>query len=705
MLGREWFGEGAGAVWHPGPDHIGRSKLVAAMKRWGLSGMKEFHRASVDNSEWFWPAAAEDLGVELKGRLEKVRNDERGRAFPRWFEGQSLNVVWSCVERHARCEQFADKRAVVYEGDSGQRRFLTYAGLQEEVNVFAAALRALGVGKGDRVALFMPPVPEAAVAIFGCAKIGAIVVPAFSGYGSDALASRIQASEAVLLVTVDGTTRRGKPIPMKEIADGAALACPTLKNMFVLTSGGRDVQMSAGRDYRWSDLRSLGGASQVETVALDPNDPLFIIYTSGTTGAPKGIVHSHVGYLLKSAIDFGYAFDVHDDDVVVWIADMGWMLGPLMVIGGLHHGSTIVLVEGVPDHPTPDGLWRVVERNRGTFLGIAPTAARGLRAISSGAAPDAELSTLRTFASTGEAWDEPTWRWLFETLGKSCLPILNYVGGTEAGGGILSCYTIAAQAPASFAGPLPGMDVDVFDSEGNPTSDIGELVVLNTWPGMAHSFWKDDQRFLDSYWSRWQDVWVHGDLASVDSAGYWHIHGRSDDTLKIGGRRVGPAEIESALVHQTGVAEAAVIGAPDDMKGQTAVAFVVATPGATLRESELTASVVAAVGKGMTPSRIHIVEMSAKNQERQADATRHPCPIPRRGRRRSLGARSAYPHRKHSSERLNQPCVKLLFVNRFAPRSVVMAASSATSPQSNWRRKSLPVWSVVRVSTPPSSTT
>jgi acetyl-CoA synthetase len=613
MRGRSLFGRAADAVWHPSPEHLARSRLAAAMRRWGFATLEDFHRASVDQPDWFWPAAAEDLGVQLRGTPKCVRDESRGRAFPRWFEGASFNAAWS-IERHARDAKLAGKEAVVYEGDSGQRRALTYSQLQAEIETFAAALQALGVGRGDRVTLFMPPVPEAAVAVFGCAKIGAIVVPAFSGYGSEALGTRLQASESRLLITVDSTTRRGKPVLMKAIADEAAAAAPALRHQLVIRNGGQPVDMKFGRDHWWDALPELAGGKRAETVALDPNDPLFIIYTSGTTGAPKGIVHSHFGFQLKTALDFAYCFDIQQDDVMAWIADMGWALGPIMTIGGLHLGATIVLMEGLPDFPQPDRLWKTVESNRATFLGVAPTAARGLRSASGGARPDADLSTLRAFASTGEAWDVPTWHWLFETVGEAKRPILNYTGGTEIGGGILSGYTIAPQSPASFCGPVPGMDVDVFNAEGQRTDDIGELVVLGTWPGMAHSFWNDDKRYLDTYWNRWPDVWVHGDLASVDAAGYWHIHGRSDDTLKIGGRRIGPAEIESALVAQAGVAEAGVVGAPDAMKGQVAVAFVVARSGATLTESELTKSMIAAVGKGMVPSRIHIVSNLPKTK-------------------------------------------------------------------------------------------
>jgi acetyl-CoA synthetase len=464
------------------------------------------------------------------------------------------------------------------------------------------------VGKGDRVALFMPPLPEAAVAVMGAAKIGAVVVPAFSGYGSESLATRLQACEATVLITADGTTRRGKPVAMKQIADGAAALSPSVRHLVVVPNSGEKPAMAAGRDHWWSDVAAPLEGPASEPVALDPNDPLFIIYTSGTTGLPKGIVHSHVGYLLKSTIDFGYAFDLQPGDVLGWIADMGWMLGPLMIVGGLQCGSGLVMVEGLPDHPEPDRLWRIVERNRVTVQGIAPTAARGLRSRDV-AGQGIDLSSLRAFASTGEAWDEPSWHWLFETVGGSCLPILNYTGGTETGGGILSCYTMLPQSPASFCGPLPGMDVDVLDADAEATTEIGELAMRNTWPGMTHSFWNDEARYLDTYWSRWPDIWVHGDLCSIDADGYWHVHGRSDDTMKIGGRRVGPAEIESALVAQPGVAEAAVIGVPDPMKGQNVVAFVVARPGMAPPQADvLVGAVTKMLGKAMAPSLVHVVE-------------------------------------------------------------------------------------------------
>jgi acetyl-CoA synthetase len=606
MSARSVFGAAEQAAWLPTERDLARSRLAQAMKRWDVATLAELHQASVDNSGWFWPRALEDLGITFSRPWQTYRDDSAGRAFPRWFTGGRLNLYHHCVERHANNPAAAGRPAVTYEGDSGARRQITFADLRAEVERVAAGLSALGIGKGDRVGLFLPVIPDAAVALFACAKLGAVAVPAFSGYGPEPLAARLRAAEVAALVTVDGTTRRGQRVAMKDTADLALASSPTVRHLITVRHDGSAITREPGRDIDWQELGA--GRPHVPTEDCDPNDPCMIIYTSGTTGAPKGIVHSHVGYLLKSGVDFGYAFDIQADDQLGWIADMGWMLGPLMIVGALQFGAGIVFIEGLPNYPDNDRLWRIVERNKVTVLGLAPTAARSLRAATGGVRPDHDLSSLRAFTSTGEAWDVPTWHWLFETVGEKRLPILNYSGGTETGGGILSNYTMAPIAPASFAGPLLGMDVDVLDTEGRPSDAIGELVVRNTWPGMTHSFWRDDQRYLGTYWDRWPDIWVHGDLASVDADGYWHIHGRSDDTIKVAGRRVGPAEIESALVTLSEVAEAAVIGVPDPDKGSRIVAFITLKPAVgALAQKDAEAAVTRLVGKAMVPSQIIIV--------------------------------------------------------------------------------------------------
>lgn len=620
MQGPGMFAAPAEPAWTPDVMRRRRSRLLTAMQRWGYDDVQSLHAASVDDPEWFWRQAVTDLDIEFREPFLSVRDETEGKALPRWFVDGRLNAADLCAHRHAAGPN-ASKNAVVFEGDGGQCRSLTYRELGDQVRRFAANLVAMGVTRGDRIVLFLPVVPEAVVAFLACAHIGAISVPAFTGYGPEALGARLRESGAVGIVTADGTTRRGKPVETKKIADEALSECPSVRFSIIVSHSGSGVSMTAGRDVFWHDLDL--HPEPVEAAAMESNEPLTIIYTSGTTGAPKGIVHSHAGFSVKAAVDFGYGFDIHEDDVIAWIADMGWMLGPLLVMGGLQLGSTIVLVEGLPHHPQPQRIWEIAERHRVTFQGIAPTAARLL--MNEGAAPEHDISSIRSFASTGEAWDEPTWQWLFTEVGGGSRPIVNYSGGTETGGGILVGYPFLPMAPAGFNGPLPGMDVAVLDAEGHPViGEVGELSVLNTWPGMTHAFWGDSERYLQTYWSRWPDVWVHGDLAEVHPDGTWQLHGRSDDTIKVSGRRVGPAEIEAALLRDIRVLEAAVIGAPDELRGHRVVAFVVTRDAIDVDDMRETA--LHNVGKSFAPQ-LYVVQSLPKTKNgkimRRAIRARH----------------------------------------------------------------------------------
>jgi acetyl-CoA synthetase len=593
-----------GAGWSPDAAAIDRSRLLDAARRWGFPTLADLHAASVGDPERFWRLVIEDLRIEFSADFDRVRDDRDGDEFPRWFTGGRINVTDMCAHRHAT-DDLAERPAVVYEGDSGQHRVLTFAELDREVRRFAANLAALGVGAGDRVVLFLPVVPEATVAFLACAMLGAISVPAFSGYGPEALAMRLRGAEATVLVTADGTTRRGQNVPMKATADEALADAPTVEHVVVVNHLGSPIPMTAGRDVYWEDLPA--DPAPVETYAAAANAPLMIVYTSGTTGAPKGIVHSHAGFLVKAAVDFAYGFDIHRGEVIAWIADMGWLLGPLLIVGGLQLGATIVLTEGVPNYPSPARLWEIAERNAVTLQGIAPTAARVIAAA--GAPPVSGLESVLKFASTGEAWDEPTWRWLFEQVGRRRRPIINYSGGTEVGGGILISYPFLPVGPSGFNAGLPGVDAAVFDEHGQPVvGQVGELVLRSTFPGMTHGFWRDRERYLETYWSMWPGIWRHGDLASVSDAGEWLLHGRSDDTIKVSGRRVGPAEIESALLKDQRIVEAAVIGVPDELRGQRVVAFVVLRDGVA-GDDDLVASAERNVGRSFAPTIIPVASL------------------------------------------------------------------------------------------------
>ncbi|MEU1997350.1 AMP-binding protein [Nocardia gamkensis] len=599
-------------AWVPDAQIRERSRLLAAMRAWGFgddaAAVAELNERAIAEPEWFWRAAATDLGVNFSVPFDRVVDDSAGKPFPRWFTGGGVNIARLAAHRHARGPA-ADRLAVVYEGDEGERRTLTFAELDAQVRRFAANLTQLGVRRGDRVVLFMPVVPEAAVAFLAIARIGAVSVPTFSGYAPDALATRLQDSEAVLLVTADGTTRRGKRVELKATADAALESAPTVAKVVVIRQLGTEVPMREGRDVYYDELDA--DPAQVPTADTESNDPLTIVYTSGTTGRPKGIVHSHGGFAVKTAVDFGYGFDVHEGDVVSWITDLGWLVGPMLMTGPLQLGATIVMIEGLPTHPTAHRMWEIIERNGVTVAGIAPTAARALKAA--GEVVTHAMPSLRTFVSTGEAWDEPTWWWLFQEVGGGTRPIVNYSGGTEVGGGILIGYPFLPAAPAAFTGALPGVDAAVFGEDGKPVvGEIGELVVRNTFPGMTHAFWQDRERYLETYWNQWDGVWVHGDLASIDDQGMWRIHGRSDDTIKLSGRRVGPAEIEAALLRDNRIAEVAVIGVPDELRGQRAVAFaVLRSTGQTPEDLQDTA--IGNAGRSFAPS-VVVVESLPKTK-------------------------------------------------------------------------------------------
>ena len=597
---------GDGIIWRPTPEIIERARITRLMRSLGVTTLEELQRRSVDDPEWYWHGVMKDLGLRWLTPYTRVLDGARGPAWPTWFPGGRLNFSDNCIDRNLDAGR-GRKPAIVWEGDDGDTRALTYAELAREVNQLANALRALGIAEGDRVGIFLPMSPEAAIATLAVVRIGAIYTPCFSGFGAQAVASRLQDPEAKLLITADGFQRRGQVVRMKETADEALAQCPTVTQVLVYRRLGREIPWTPGRDRWWHDAVA-GQSDRCAPVAVEADRPCLIIYTSGTTGKPKGTVLTHGGFLLKCAHDFAYCHDVGEDDRLFWLTDLGWLMGPMLFTAALALGATAVVFEGVPDYPKPDRLWALVERHRITVMGMSPTAVRALMPHGPEHVHAHDLSSLRMLGSTGEPWNPEPYRWLFENAGKARIPISNYTGGTEISGGILGCFPIAPIKPCAFTGPIPGMAAEVFDETGRPVrGSVGELVVTRPWPGMTAGFWRDPSRYEETYWSRWPDVWVHGDWATIDADGFWYIQGRSDDTLKIAGKRLGPAEVESVLVGHPAVAESGVIGVPHEVKGEAIVCFVVLRPGHAPTEAlrkELAERVASQMGKALKPDKV-----------------------------------------------------------------------------------------------------
>ena len=593
-------------IWRPTPERIERARMTKFMRKHGLASLEALLRRSVDEQEWYWDAVSKDLGFRWMTPYTRVLDTSRGIAWPRWFEGGLMNLSDNCVDRHVD-EGRGEQAAIIWEAEDGAARTWTYRELSRDVNRLANVLTRLGVRAGDSVGLFLPMTAEAAIAIMAICRIGAIYSPSFSGYGAQAVAARLEDCDAKVLICADGFPRRGQTVRMKEVADEAAALSPSVKHLLVLRRLGRDVPWTRGRDVWWHEAVERESA-ECPALPVDADRACCITYTSGTTGKPKGVVLTQGGLQMKIGHDAAYFFDLGTDDRFFWLTDMGWVMGTILILGGLTNGATLVLFEGTPDYPKPDRLWAVAERHQVTVMGLSPTAVRALMPHGAEWLRRHDLSRLRIFGSTGEPWNPEPYRWVFEHVGRGTVPIINYSGGTEISGGIVTSFPIAPIKPCSFNGPCPGIAADVYGEDGRPVrGQVGELVITKPWPGMTAGFWKEPDRYIETYWSRWKDVWVHGDWAYIDEDGFWYVTGRSDDTLKIAGKRVGPAEVESVLVSHPAVAEAAAIGVPHAIKGEAVVCFAVLRPDVESSEAlraEISELVARQMGKALKPERV-----------------------------------------------------------------------------------------------------
>lgn len=590
-------------VWKPSEDYLAHANITRMMSRLDVTDVDELRAASVADIAQFWDAVVQDLEIPFSTPYTEVVDLAGGIESPEWFVGGGLNVAEACLGKWV--ERSPDQPAVVHETEDGTSRAVTYAELADEVARLRGALRAHGLGKGDAVALYVPMTIDAVTAVYAVASIGAMLVPLFSGFAPGAIASRIQDAGAKAVITADGTVRRGRRTLMLPQLREALASCPTVETVVVIDNVGQRGQLAAG-EVAWEDM--LAGEPDPVVEATSASDVLLLAYTSGTTGRPKGAVHTHAGFVTKTACEVAYGFEMGPGRTFCWITDMGWIMGPLSILGTHGTGGTLLLYEGSPDTPDPTRLWQLVERHRISMLGVSPTLARTLR--SAGASSSSDLSSVRVIGSTGEPWDPDSYEWLARDVFGGRVPIINFSGGTEVGGSFLCPYPVEEIASCSLGGPALGMDVDVVDDQAQPVrGEIGELVCRQPWPAMTRGIWNDDEeasRYHEAYWSTFPGLWRHGDFALVDAEDNWFILGRSDDVMNVAGKRVAPAEIESVVAFDDAVAESAVVGIPDATKGEAVWVFYVGRgdEDVPVVAERVRARVAAEVGKPFAPSQV-----------------------------------------------------------------------------------------------------
>ena len=591
------------------PEFAGRSHI---------NSMAEYERLYAEaerDPEAFWAGIAKDL------HWFKSWNQILDWQLPhaKWFVGGTTNVSYNCLDRHLSTAR-RNKAALIWEGEPGEVRTLTYQQLHTEVSRFSNVLKNLGVQKGDRVALYLPLVPELAIAMLACARIGAPHTIIFGGFSADSIRDRVNDCGCVAVITADGGYRRGKEVELKAAVDLAVPQCPTVKHVVVFRRTGTEVTMQAGRDHWWHALMK-NASADCPAEELDSEHPLFILYTSGTTGKPKGILHTTGGYLTQAYITSKWIFDLKDEDIYWCTADIGWVTGHSYVVyGPLANGATSLMYEGAPNWPEPDRFWDIIERHRVNILYTAPTAIRAFTKWGEQWPNKHDLSSLRLLGTVGEPINPEAWMWYHKVIGKERCPIVDTWWQTETGAIMISPLPGATPTtPGTATRPFPGISVDIQTKDGRSvgTNEGGYLVIKRPWPSMLRTIWGDDERYQKQYWSEIPGVYFAGDGARRDEHGYYWIMGRVDDVLNVSGHRLGTAEVESALVSHPSVAEAAVVGRPDELKGAAISAFVTLEGGRTGNEElkkELRDHVAKEIGALARPDDIRFTDMLPKTR-------------------------------------------------------------------------------------------
>ncbi|QQO20580.1 AMP-binding protein [Bradyrhizobium diazoefficiens] len=600
-------------LWTPPANLVEKSNLSAFLRATGQPDYDALAARAEADPAWLMQEVFRFCDVRFYRAPDTILDLGRGQPWARWCVGGTTNIVFNCIDKH-RGTKVWDQTFLVWEGeDRREQRRLSYSEFASSVDRLASGLRKLGIGKRDVVAIYMPNLPETFVAFFAILKIGAIVMPLFSGFGPDPIRSRLNHGEATAVITANGTWRRGAPAPLKPVLDEALQAAPSVQHVIVADRGGLsiDTPMRAGRDHWWDEIAQ--DAAEFPTAEMSAEDPAILLYTSGTTGEPKGCVWTHISFIGSMVTrDMIVCGDFKPTDLFFFFSDMGWMVGAMCACIPSFAGGRLLVAEGTPDYPDTGRFWRLIADHHVSYLGVSPTIVRGMMRYGL-EVEQYDLSSLRMTASGGEAWTETPWHWFFEHVCKSKIPIINISGGTEVGGCIFTGTPNHPMNPCSFSRPALGVGADIVDMAGHrvPDGEVGELVLRHTSIGLTKSLWKDDQRYLDSYWKTIPGIWVHGDFAMRGKDGLYYILGRSDDTLKISGKRVGPAELEGVLTATGKVAEAAVFSVPHPVKGSTIVCACVPIAGAgdtgTLPE-ELAQALVHGMGTSYRPERVLLVD-------------------------------------------------------------------------------------------------
>jgi len=588
-------------IWQPSKEQIENSKLTKFIQHCKLKNYDELEKKSFSDPGWLWDNVIKFSDLKFYKPYSKILDESKGTPWTKWCIGGKTNIVLNCIDRH-KDKEFFKNTFIFAEREDGKESSITYEEFDKQISKVGNTLKVNGFKKGDVIALYMPQFIETYIAYFAILKIGCVVLPLFSGYGSKAVIERLNIAKAKGIFTVEKTFRKAKEIRMFDQIKNELDQVISLEKIFLL---GKE---KGKKIFNWENFQNV--SDNLKTEETDAEDPAIIHFTSGTTGKPKGCVYTHIGLVAKMSFDEGVLADFKQTDIHLCMADMGWMVGSKSATIASAHGAQMVIAEGVPDFPDEVRFWKLIEKYKVSWTELSPALIRAQMIKDEKLFKDLDLSSLRMICTGGEPWTEKPWKWLFQVIGKSKVPIMNSAGGTEVSGSILHCCLHRPFKVGSFNAPIPGMSADILNLDGQKvsTNEMGELVMRKSSIGLTKSLWNDDKRYIDNYWSVIKDYWVHGDLASRDADGHWYLHGRSDDTIKVSGKRIGPSELESVIVKSGKAKEVAAVGIPDANKGSKIILSIVPAENNDQKESFFEDLVIKDLGKSFKPDKVIFVK-------------------------------------------------------------------------------------------------